>query len=339
MATYLRRAVTMIWLGLAGVALAGPPAPLIRDDTLVDCAFVGDDAVATSHSDGTVRLWSLRTGERTRTITVGKAALRGLVTVSPDSVLVVRDGDYVDLVNIKTAAVARTHGPWMGLKLPAPGPRGVTFAAGDWGAARWDVDAGPAAGLPTAAFGPEPLSPFMHLSGMTVSPSGTVVVLSFDWGFTRAPALAVLDGKTLKVTKQYTSGDLGGEWVRASALCPADDRLVAITVKGGAAVVDLRTDKVDRLAGDFDVAVCGLAYSPDGKRLVGTSVDGLVRVWDAQARKEVRSWRRPAGPAERMVWSPNGRRVAAAIQEVKGDPAVRVWDAETGIEVGEKADR
>jgi WD40 repeat protein/serine/threonine protein kinase len=76
-----------------------------------------------------------------------------------------------------------------------------------------------------------------------------------------------------------------------------------------------------------------LAFSPDGKRLASGS-----KVWDAQTGKELLSLKvTPAGP---LVFSPDGMRLATTSGQMGGpggqprpEMEVQVWDAETGREL------
>src|SRR5262249_5898995 len=69
----------------------------------------------------------------------------------------------------------------------------------------------------------------------------------------------------------------------------------------------------------------GVIFSPDGKRLVMPGPDGVVRMWDVSAGREVFSLK-DARP--NVTFSPDGRRLAASV----GDAAVGVRDAATGRE-------
>ena len=77
----------------------------------------------------------------------------------------------------------------------------------------------------------------------------------------------------------------------------------------------------------------GLAFTPDGKQLVSASDDKVVRVWDWQAGKTVRTIRGQVGPGEEgkiiaMALSPDGRWLAAGGQ-MQGN-VVRLYDFPTG---------
>jgi WD40 repeat protein/serine/threonine protein kinase len=82
---------------------------------------------------------------------------------------------------------------------------------------------------------------------------------------------------------------------------------------------------------------CGVAYSPDGKRLAtvsgGPGTSPEVKVWDALTGHELltltlKGYRGLHG-LTRIAYSPDGKHLASA----SGDDAVKVWDAQTGQEL------
>jgi len=76
------------------------------------------------------------------------------------------------------------------------------------------------------------------------------------------------------------------------------------------------------LRGHTDAVLCA-AFSVDGKHIVSGSIDGTIRVWNAQTGNPV------LGPLKMRVgcvaFSPNGRRIASGSR----DMTVLVWDAVT----------
>jgi WD40 repeat protein/serine/threonine protein kinase len=76
--------------------------------------------------------------------------------------------------------------------------------------------------------------------------------------------------------------------------------------------------------------VHSVAFSPDGKRLAGTSgypsipSSGELKLWDAQTGQELLSLKRESGGPQTVAFSPDGKRLACGS---------KVWDAQTGQEL------
>ncbi len=68
-----------------------------------------------------------------------------------------------------------------------------------------------------------------------------------------------------------------------------------------------------------------VAFSPDSRRLLTTSYDQFVRVWDAATGKHLRDLAGHGATLFCAAYSPDGRRIASGGR----DNNVRIWDAET----------
>jgi WD40 repeat protein len=69
-----------------------------------------------------------------------------------------------------------------------------------------------------------------------------------------------------------------------------------------------------------------IAFSPDGKRIAGTTYDSTVVVWDAQTGRLLDTLRGHAGIVSSVAFSPDGKQLASAAE----DGTVRVWDMPRG---------
>jgi WD40 repeat protein/formylglycine-generating enzyme required for sulfatase activity len=73
--------------------------------------------------------------------------------------------------------------------------------------------------------------------------------------------------------------------------------------------------------------VGNVAFSPDGKRIVSSSNDKTLKVWDAETGKEMLTLKGHSGIVTSGAFSPDGKRIVSCSME---DTMLRIWDAETG---------
>src|SRR5262249_48023756 len=71
-------------------------------------------------------------------------------------------------------------------------------------------------------------------------------------------------------------------------------------------------------------------FGLDGKALAMVTKDGVMRIWDAAAAKELRRWD-TGGWAGALTFSPDGKTLAS----LSGGNTVRFWDPATGKELRE----
>ncbi len=71
--------------------------------------------------------------------------------------------------------------------------------------------------------------------------------------------------------------------------------------------------------------VTGVAYSPDGKRLISSSKDGTVKIWDLANGRELITYRQHHEPVRSVAIAPNGKFVVSAAGN-----EVHVWNPENG---------
>ena len=89
-------------------------------------------------------------------------------------------------------------------------------------------------------------------------------------------------------------------------------------------------DKASRVLTGHDAPARGVAFSPDGGRLVSISQDHTMRLWEAATGRAIAVAREQVDSVEAVAFSPDGRRLASG--EVDG--TVRLWDAHSGAPLG-----
>jgi WD40 repeat protein len=99
----------------------------------------------------------------------------------------------------------------------------------------------------------------------------------------------------------------------------------------GPAVWDVESGKLLQVLGAGDGVVSAAAFSADGRRVVWGTINGVVRLWDLEAGKEIQHFastraKEFIGSVKSVAISTDGRSVLVATI----DREARVWDVETG---------
>jgi WD40 repeat protein len=145
--------------------------------------------------------------------------------------------------------------------------------------------------------------------------------------------LHVADARTGLIRKSQTVFPGRGDWSDGSCIaCSPDGVTIALTTwDNNIILLDARSlELVRRWPNGHTARVSSVAFSPDSRRMLTTSEDGMVRVWEAATGTRIRDL---VGHASR-VWcaadSPDGKRIATG----GSDHNVRIWNAETFDQVG-----
>ena len=67
-------------------------------------------------------------------------------------------------------------------------------------------------------------------------------------------------------------------------------------------------------------------YSPNGKQLVSSGMDGAVKVWNADDGSLIHTLKGHRGKANLAAFSPDGKQIVSA----SNDNTVKIWDAAAG---------
>jgi WD40 repeat protein len=106
------------------------------------------------------------------------------------------------------------------------------------------------------------------------------------------------------------------------------DRLLAVRThedESNVRVLDVETSEVVFEATHGAQWFGGLAFSPDGERLLSAGADGAGRVWDLASGEEVLTLEGHSGSVEAAAFGPDG-----TIATGGSDGTLRLWDAATG---------
>jgi hypothetical protein len=184
------------------------------------------------------------------------------------------------------------------------------------------------------ATGKERLSTAGHgaiVAALRVSPDGKTL-----WSWARNATLI-----RWNLTTGESSRLLGGSLTAPldPAALAAEGRIVAIGERTGGRIHLWQTD--GKQLADLGVhgkRVVGIAFSPDGKLVATGGQDGLIRLWDFPARKEIRRMEAPQEMWGQLTFSPDGRTLAAApnglgVAMQPGNSEPLLFDVATGKKV------
>ena len=309
-------------------------ARLQHDSFLTSATYSPDgQRIATVSNDSTARIWDTGTGEarvsplrHDSDVTTAQFSSDGqqIVTGSDDKsarLWDVRTGQAL------TEPMRQEHAVLLA-KIGAGGQRVLTFSETDT-AWLWDVRLlQPLAVLRWLQSGP-----FIG----TFSPDGRQVVVLDD-----ANAVRVWNAQTgLPQTKPMGHPHPESRLINTVQFSPDGRRLVtaAETVAttpsgygGEAQVWDASTgEPIGRALAGLSITQRA-CFSPDGTKLVTSSGDGFIRVWDVESGEQQLEWQNGRVKTIRIAveFSPNGKMIVTSSSVA----TVQIWDAATGRPLG-----
>ena len=268
-------------------------------------SFSGDGkTVAASYRDNSVKIWDLATKKDTQTLKGPVKDAKGLA-------------NYKSLVFVKDQVLVGT-GKWNTEKKVREGEIRV-----------WDAKSGKA-GTPL-------LGHAMDVEALAVSKDGKYLASASDdttvkiWDLSTGKDTQTLKGHTGTVTSVAFSPDA------KQVVTTSTDKSVKVwDVAGAKEVASFKVEKEiekkdpkgkvtkeKEMGREFTQAL----FSNDGKKVIAGSLDGVVKIYDVEGKKELQELNAHDG-----IWalalSPDGSKLATGGY----DQTIKIWDATTGKE-------
>ena len=277
-------------------------------------AFSPDgNLLASSATDGTVRLWDPATGQLIATLEGHGDWVDG-VAFSPDGDLLASAGSdgTVRLWDPATGQLIATlegHSDWVQSVAFSPDGRLLASASSDRTVRLWDL----ATGQPTATL----QSHTSGVSSVAFSPDGNLLASASSdrtvrlWDPATGQPTATLQG--------HTSG------VSSVAFSPDGNLLASASEDGTMRLWDPATGQPTATLEGHTGGVRSVAFSPDGRLLASAGSDGTVRLWDPATGQPTATLEGHTGEVNGVAFSPDGNLLASASE----DGTMRLWDPAT----------
>ncbi len=278
---------------------------------VTDVAYSPDgQTLASASADGTVALWDIRSGQRTRTLR-GPTDFVESAAFSPDGhelAAASLDGAVYVWRVADGQPLRRLTSDGKPVDSVAFNPSGTIVAGGstDGRITLWAADGGDRLGT---------LRSHGVIYSVAFSPAGNLLASGSGGG--RVSLWDVATGSRRRVL----DGRSGA--VYDVAFSPDGSTLAAGNADRSTGLWDVATGRRLRVLRGQRGGVDGVAFSPDGSRLATASKDHTVGVFGTSTGRLLELLRGHAQPVESVAFSPDGRTIASG----GDDGAAIVWDA------------
>ena len=72
--------------------------------------------------------------------------------------------------------------------------------------------------------------------------------------------------------------------------------------------------------------IADITYSPDGKYFISGSFNGIIKLWDANSDKEIRTFYGHTKPIQSLSFSLDGKHIISGSK----DKTIKLWDIKSG---------
>lgn len=288
----------------------------------------GEKLVSTS-SDKSVKVWDTKSGRQLYLLAEHSDVVTS-AAFSPDGQTIAGAG----LLNIKLwststkTLISTLEGSSWPITSLALSADGKTLASGgeNVGIKLWDLYAGNLSHSLISNIKTQTSSP-LKVSSLAFSPDGQRLISAAISKY--YPMMPDKDFPT--IWNVATGGSKKLDEIRDSVLEVAlspDGKTMAVRENSKLSVWD--SEGVRKFwENRFQYGLEAIAFSPDGKMLVGGSADKTIKFWDAADGKELRSLAGHTDWVESVAFSPDGKRLASGGR----DHIIKVWDVDTGREL------